>query len=180
MDQEASTPKMQLQRVGWNTACMKQNAERKRSLHGPTCREDTRRRVSSSWRWLCWWRQTKPLACTWSEFDAQHLLISMRRPETANRGVSGDLSSRFFEIRATRLLRSHLTAKELDIACSTCFEMRGNIIEAHLAAVFAQPKREFLPLRPPAHRRTRQQRRSELLEQLRVSGHVIKRRSGET
>ena len=66
--------------------------------------------------------------------DAQYLLTSTGRPERAKRGVNGDLCSRFFEIRVTRLSRSHLTAKELDIECSTRFHMRGNIIEANLAA----------------------------------------------
>ena len=111
--------------------------------------------------------------------DAEHFFASMGRPERAKRGVIGDLRSRFSEIRVTRLLRKHITAKELDIDCSTCFDTRGNIIEANLAAIFAQPKREFFPLRPPAHRKTRQQRRSELLELLHVSGQVLKRRSGK-
>ena len=109
--------------------------------------------------------------------DAQYLFKSMGRPESAKRGVNGDLSSQFFRIRVTRLSRSHRTAKELDIECSPRFGMRGNIIEANLAAILAQQKREFLPLRPPAHKKIRQQRRSELLELLHVSGHVLKRRA---
>ena len=112
--------------------------------------------------------------------QAQYLLTSTGRPERAKRGVNGDFCARFFESRVTRLSRSHLTAKELDIDCSTRFDMRGDIIEANLAAIFAQPKREFLPMRTPAHRKTRQQRRVEPLELLHVSGHVLKRRSGKT
>ena len=109
--------------------------------------------------------------------DVQHLLTSMGRPESPKRGVHADLCSQFFEFRVTRLSRSHRTAKELDIECSPRFEVRGNIIEANLTAILAQPKLEFLPLRPSAHRKTRQQCWSELLELLHVSGHVLKRRS---
>ena len=57
--------------------------------------------------------------------DAQYLLTSMGRPETAKRGVNGVLCSQFFGIRVTRLSRSHRTEKELDIECSTCFDTRG-------------------------------------------------------
>ena len=106
-------------------------------------------------------------------------------------------------VRVTRRWRSHLTAKELDIGCSTRFDMRDNtfademagraatrvevppsqanavqaidgvvwqvrmrIIEANLAAFSAQPKREFLPPRTPAHRKTRQQKSNKLPETL--------------
>ena len=55
----------------------------------------------------------------------------------AKRDVIGDLRRRFSEIRVTRLLRGPLTAKELDIICSTRFDMPSIIIEANLAAIFA-------------------------------------------
>ena len=145
--------------------------QRPGQTNGATCRADA--------TWLCCRRQSKPLACMWSE--------SMRSTSSPRRGGLREQSEASMGTcpvdslsRVTRLSRSHLTAKELDMECSTRFEMRGDIIEANLAAIFAQPKREFLPMRTPAHRKTRQQRMSEPLELLHVSGHVLKRRLGKT
>ena len=58
------------------------------------------------------------------------------------------------------------------------WKVRMRIIEANLAAVTDQPKREFLPPRTPSHGKTRQQTKSELLSAIAAMGHVIKRKWG--
>ena len=58
------------------------------------------------------------------------------------------------------------------------WQVRMRIIEANLATITDQPRREFLPPRTPSHRKTRQQRKSELLSAIVAIEHVIKRRLG--
>ena len=60
------------------------------------------------------------------------------------------------------------------------WQVRTRIIEANLAAIIVQPKREFLPPRTPSHRKTRQERKSELLSAIAAIGHDIKRKCGQT
>ena len=56
------------------------------------------------------------------------------------------------------------------------WEIRMRIIEANLGAFSGQPKREFLPPCTPSHRKTRQQKRNELLETSASMEQLIKRR----
>ena len=53
------------------------------------------------------------------------------------------------------------------------WQIRMRIIEANLAAFLGQPKREFLPPRTPSHRKTKHQKRHELLETLASMGHLV-------
>ena len=56
--------------------------------------------------------------------DVQYLLTSSAQPARAKRGANGDMWLRFFDVcdnkpqcivRVTRVWRSHITAKELEI-----------------------------------------------------------------
>ena len=58
------------------------------------------------------------------------------------------------------------------------WQIRMHIIEANLAAITDQPKGEFLPPRTPSHRKTRQQRNSELLSASAATEHVIRKKWG--
>ena len=123
---------------------------------------------------------------------ALYLFTSSAKPARAKRGTNGDLWLRYFDacdskpysiFRVTRVWRSHLTAKELHIGCSTLFDMRVNTFADEMAGRAAtraevlpqyvlagQPMPEFLPPRTPAHRKTRQQKRHELLENFSNNG----------
>ena len=56
------------------------------------------------------------------------------------------------------------------------WQVRLRIVEANLAAISGQPKREFLPPLTPSYRKTRQEKRNELLETIASMGHLIRRR----
>ena len=58
------------------------------------------------------------------------------------------------------------------------WQVRMRIVEANLAAITDQPKREFLPQRTPSHRKTRQRRKADLLSAIAAIGHVVKRKWG--
>ena len=146
---------------------------------------------------------------------AQFLLTSIARPARAKRGINGDLWRRFFDacdIRPQRITRvtlvrsSHLTAKGLELGCSTLFDMRGSTIANEMAEVLAfqanavqavdgmvwqvrmriieakrwrsrgQHKHEFIPSARTGPQETRQQKRNEMLETLASAGYAIKRR----
>ena len=132
MDQEASTPKAATCGIEHCLLGAKCKTEKKLAWAGVQGRHTIERVELMALVVLA--ETIEPSGLYVVRVDAQHLLTSMGRAERAKRGVNGDLSSRFIEIRVTRLSRSHLAAKELDIECSTRFEMRGDIIEANLAA----------------------------------------------
>ena len=56
------------------------------------------------------------------------------------------------------------------------WQVRMRIVEANLAAITDQPKREFLPQRSPCHRKRKQQRKADLLSAIAATGHVAKRK----
>ena len=121
-----------LRRAGWSVACLKQDAELKEACHGSAPG-----------------RQTFPRA----EVDAQYFLTSSAKLARAKRGTNGDLWLRFFDAcdnkpqciaRVTRVWRSHLTLKELDIGCSTLVDMRGNTFADEMAGR-AATRVEVLP-----------------------------------
>ena len=208
-------------RAGWGIACLKHDAELKEACHGSVPGRQTVPQAEIT-ALVVLAENIKTAGVYQVRVDGQYLFASIAKPARAKRGTNGDLWLRFSDacdtkpqciVRVTRVWRSQLTAKELEIGCSTLFDMRGNtfanemedraaarvevlpsqanavqaidgiawqvrmrIIEANLAAFFGHPMREFLPPRTPAHRKTGQQKRNELLETLASMGHAIRRR----
>ena len=78
-----------------------------------------------------------------------------------------------FDMRGTRLPTRWLAERRREWKCSqakqaqfmrsTAWQVRMRIIEANLAAITDQPKRDFLPPRTLSHRKTKQERKSDLL-----------------
>ena len=147
-----------LRRVGWSIACLKQNAELKEAHMGqrPGKTNSAACRAHGSCRASGEHRNPRMYVI---RVDAQLLQTSIGRSERAQQGANGDMCSRFFEARNSKLekpLCSEGTGNRWHVRSG------GNIFEANAAAIFAQPKCEFLSPRTPAHRKTRQQRSCEL------------------
>ena len=86
---DGSVGKYSQDATGWSTACLKQNAERKRSLHGPRSREDTRRRVSELIALVVLAETIETAGLSVVRVDAQFLLTLMGSPETASEAPKG-------------------------------------------------------------------------------------------
>ena len=129
-----------MRRVGWGIACLKQDAELKAACHGSAPGRQTVPRTELTA--LVVLAENINTAVVYEvRVDAQYL-TSIGKPARAKRGINGDMWLRFFEacdskpqciIRVTRVWRSHFAAKELEIGCSTLFDMRGNTFADEMA-----------------------------------------------
>ena len=123
-----------LRRAGWSMACLKQDAELMEACHGIVAGRQTLPRAQLM-AFVVLAENINTAGVYEVRVDAQYLLTSIAKPARAKRGMNGVLWLRFFDacdskpqciIRVTRDWKSHLTAKELGIGCSTLFDMRGN------------------------------------------------------
>ena len=76
------------------------------------------------------------------KYGARKQMATIARPVRAKQRIIGDLWGRFLHARdgkpqcsvlVTRVWRSHLTAKELEIDCSTLLDMEGNTFADEMA-----------------------------------------------